>query len=783
MSPPDAKAREVAIYMADFHGGGVERMTMMLAEAFLARGVEVTIVVNRSTGVLRSLLPAAVRLVSLDVRRSIFALPGLVRFLRRESPSVLMSSLGHSNIVALWARAIAEVGRRRSTRIVICQHNTLSVEAHEMSGFHYAALPTLYRWFGPLADGIVGVSNGVSDDLARSAAIARDRITTIYNPVIGPDFESSLNDPASHSWLLDRSLKVIVGLGRLVPQKGFATLIDAFARLGRADTRLVIFGDGPDMEKLKSLAAELGVADRVDLPGFSLSPLPVLRDASVMVLSSTYEGLGNALVEALATGTAVVSTRCPYGPAEILEDGRYGELVPVGDAQAMALAIARQLDDPQPLEDMRRRRAMDFHVDIATDAYLTLLLGSSMRPFDTPARTPAEREHASAFGEVMVYIPALRMGGAEMSLLRLAEGMADRGVHVVLVVNDAAQGRQLAPPGIELISLDTQRSLGAIRRLTLLMEQRKPRTLLTAFPHSNMVAVLARRLSGVDCKVVISEHAPLSRQVAFMGGWRYRLLPMLARVAYPRAAAVVAVSRGVASDLEGLIRGLEPKVIHNPVLAPRWAESAGRPPGHAWLEDESVEVVLSASRLSTEKDLPTLLRAFAIVAVDRPAARLLIAGEGPARAAIERLVVALGLTGKVQLAGAIGNPLSWMRRAGVFVLASRFEGFGNVLVEALAAGTQVVSTDCPVGPREVLRDGALGQLVPVGDHSAMASAIIAALQRSVDEPARVRASVQANSEDVAGVYTQDEACRAYLALFARLRGEQAPAFVADTLQD
>jgi len=760
-------ALRLAIYMADFHGGGVERMTMMLVEAFVARGVDVTIVVNGTTGELRSLAPQSVRLVSLEARRSILALPGLTGFLRREPPDVMMSSLGHSNIVALWARRLARLtsanARRHATRVVICQHNTLSVEATAMKGWHYTALPRLYRWFGSGADGIVGVSKGVSDDLAVSSKIAPSRITTIYNPVIDSRFEGALAQPSTHPWLTDRSLQVIVGLGRLVLQKDFATLITAFARLNRPDTRLLILGDGEEMENLQALAAKLGVADRVALPGFVLNPLPSLRDARVMVMSSIYEGLGNALVEGLAAGTAVVSTRCPHGPAEILENGRYGELVDVADAEAMAAAIARQLDDPRPAREERVARGRDFNIDAAADRYLALLR--------TAGRADVAESRPSS---VMVYIPTLRMGGAELSMLRLAEGMAARGVPVTLVVNDAMQSGLKVPARVELVSLDTNRSLGAVHRLAALLRRRRPATLLSGFPHTNLVAVMARALARIDCKVVITEHAPLSRQICHMGGWRYRYMPVLARVAYPRADAVVAVSDGVAEDLQGIVPHLAPRMIYNPVLAYDWREHAAERVGHPWLEDSSVEVVLSASRLSTEKDIPTLLRAFVKVAATRPAARLVIAGDGLIRADLEREAATLGIAARVLFAGTIARPLAWMRRARVFVLPSRFEGFGNVLVEALAAGTQVISTDCPVGPREILEDGALGELIPVGDANAMADAIAAALERTdpAGDPAQLgatRAAAQVRSDKVALAYTQERACAAYLQLFADLR--------------
>lgn len=364
---------------------------------------------------------------------------------------------------------------------------------------------------------------------------------------------------------------------------------------------------------------------------------------------------------------------------------------------------------------------------------------------------------------VFVYLPNLKLGGGELSMVRLAEGLAALGVPVTLVVQDDAGPNELeVPAGVARVSLGAGRSLAAVTRLAALLRRERPGVLLTAFPHSNVLAIAARRLAGGDCRVVVSEHAPISQQAAQMGGWRYRLLPPLVRWAYPRADAVVAVSGGVRDDVARMVPGLVPGVIHNPVLPSDWAQRADMPCGHRWLEDASLAVVLGVSRLAPVKDLPALVDAFAVVAAARPTARLVIAGDGPERDALRQQIARLGLADRAELVGAVQNPLAWMRRARVFALTSQYEGFGNVLIEALAVGTPVVSTDCPVGPREVLEDGRLGRLVPPGDVAAIAAAITATLDGDAGG---------ATPEDAAAAaqrFTQDRAARAYLALFDTL---------------
>jgi glycosyltransferase involved in cell wall biosynthesis len=316
------------------------------------------------------------------------------------------------------------------------------------------------------------------------------------------------------------------------------------------------------------------------------------------------------------------------------------------------------------------------------------------------------------------------------------------------------------PPGVSVVNLDRSGNLASLLSLVRLLRVRRPRWLLSAFPHNNIAVVAARLLSGVDTRCVVTEHAPLSQQILQQANWRFRVLPPIIRWAYRRAQAVVAVSAGVRDDMQRMLgRDVEPLVINNPVLAGDFSAEMALIPSEPWLTDESLRVVLSVCRLSVEKDLPTLIRAFALVHREFTVTRLVLVGEGPDRVRLESLVGELGLTEVVRLPGRTETPLSWMSHASVFVLPSLYEGFGNVLVEAMACGTPVVSTDCPVGPREILEGGRLGALVPVGDVSAMTRAIAEALTRGAPMPGAREAALR---------YTQTSACASYRQLLERL---------------
>jgi glycosyltransferase involved in cell wall biosynthesis len=227
----------------------------------------------------------------------------------------------------------------------------------------------------PFADAVVAVSSELADDLSAVAGLPRGLIRTVYNPVVGPELPALAAEPAGHPWLRPGGPPVVLGAGRLVEQKDFPTLLRAFALVRRErPARLVILGEGPAgaREGLAALAAGLGVAADLDLPGFVANPYAYMARAAAFALSSLHEGLPGVLIQALACGCPVVSTDCPSGPREILDGGRYGRLVPVGDHEALARAILACLDDPSGREE-RVARAAAFGLERAVDRYLELI--------------------------------------------------------------------------------------------------------------------------------------------------------------------------------------------------------------------------------------------------------------------------------------------------------------------------------------------------------------------------------------------------------------------------
>lgn len=355
---------KVAIYLPTLAGGGAERVMLNLAEAFDQRGSSVAVVVASSVGELSGHVDGRLELVDLRSGRVARSLRPLAAYLRTERPDILIASLGHANLAALAARWWSG----SPTRVVVTEH--LAVDAR-YAGIRDAVFRAFSRWFYPRADAIVAVSQGVADSFALATGLSRERIQVVYNPVLTPAYWQRVAAACTHPWFAAGQPPVVLGVGRLNPQKDFVTLIRAFSRArDRAPSRLVILGEGAERASLESEVASNGLrlGEDVALPGFVADPYPFMAAASLFVLSSVREGLPTVLIEALAAGTRVVSTDCDSGPDEILAGGRYGRLVPVGDVDALSNAMVESLAGPRGSVPDTAWRA--YTPEAATEGYL-----------------------------------------------------------------------------------------------------------------------------------------------------------------------------------------------------------------------------------------------------------------------------------------------------------------------------------------------------------------------------------------------------------------------------
>ena len=402
----------IAILTPSLAGQGAERKALYLAAGLLERGYNVDILLQRLICHYPDEVPDRARIFyessRTDARTRVnlgrigttphpllsepspwwirYPRIGMSRRLRRKQLRLLMSTR-----LPGWAASIAAYLDREHPRALLAM-NVLSASAATMatqlSHHPVRVVATLHeplnhrrllvraRCSYPYADAVVGVSHGVSAEFAKIPNLTRSQLYVIYNPVFSEYLTRKSREPADHPWLDRAKTPVIIAIGKLIRRKDFATLLIAFARVrARRSARLIVLGEGRLRRSLLSLARRVGVAEHVDFAGFLENPYALLANADLFVLSSRNEALPTVLIEAMACGCPVVSTDCPFGPREILENGRYGALVPVGQPEALAAAMARTLDQP-PQRTVLRKRASFFSAERAVNQYEKLLLGN-----------------------------------------------------------------------------------------------------------------------------------------------------------------------------------------------------------------------------------------------------------------------------------------------------------------------------------------------------------------------------------------------------------------------
>jgi glycosyltransferase involved in cell wall biosynthesis len=299
----------------------------------------------------------------------------LLRYINKEQPASVLSFLNYPNFVLLLVAPYT----CSDTRFIVNVRNHITTSSRYGKSKWMRSMPKLIRRFFPRADCVVGPSHGVVDDVREITGLPANRFRVIVNPVYRPEITDLSMEPPGHRWFADSDIPVIIAAGKLKPQKDYSTLLQAFARVREhRPARLIILGRGALRAALEAQADALGVSADLDMPGHVKNPYAFFRNAAVFVLSSAWEGLPNVLIEAMACGCPVVSTDCPSGPVEILDGGRIGRLVPVGDAAAMAGAIRATLATP-PERDPIIARAREYSFDRVVADYETLLTGQSDR--------------------------------------------------------------------------------------------------------------------------------------------------------------------------------------------------------------------------------------------------------------------------------------------------------------------------------------------------------------------------------------------------------------------
>lgn len=341
--------KRIAFLLPSLKYGGLQRIAINLLKEMVHRGFSLDLVLASREGELCNEIPSEVRVFNFQITiedrlesASRVILP-LVGYLQKEKPHALVSHFNVFNVVAAMAKILA----MSPVKLTLVEHTSFSITYYKRTKspkLREKILPIVRCWFYRYANDIVTVSKGLAKDLETYLKMKPGSVKTIYNPVIDDSLFTKSKEAIEHPWFQPGEVPIILGVGRLSPEKDFPTLIRAFAKVRQVQpVRLVILGGGNEESKLKVLIRELGLEADVDLPGFVSNPYPYIARSSVFVLSSYREGLPTVIIESMALGIPVVSTNCPDGPAEILDCGKYGELVPVGDSERIAQAILKVL--------------------------------------------------------------------------------------------------------------------------------------------------------------------------------------------------------------------------------------------------------------------------------------------------------------------------------------------------------------------------------------------------------------------------------------------------------
>lgn len=360
---------KIAIFIPSLRGGGAERVMLNLASGLVSKNYSIDLVVVKLEGQYINQIPQNIKVINLNSKRAITSIIPLIKYIKKNEPNVIVSAMGHINIVAI----IAKLFMSNKIKVIITEHTTLSLAKKESKNLKEKITIKILKYIYQYSDAIVAVSKDVAKDMSSILNIPLEKINVIYNPIISDDLIKKSMENINESWFYPGEPPVVISVGRLTEAKDFDTLIYAFKKIyEKMKVRLVILGEGEKRSYLEKLIHDMGLDNDVKILGFVENPYSYMKRASVFVLSSKREGLPTVLVEALACGTPVISTDCYSGPREILQNGKLGKLVPVGDVDALANEIIKLLENKVE-NRMVLNELKDFTFESSVQKYIDLI--------------------------------------------------------------------------------------------------------------------------------------------------------------------------------------------------------------------------------------------------------------------------------------------------------------------------------------------------------------------------------------------------------------------------
>lgn len=364
------RQRKVAFFSYDMRVGGAEKMILTLLPRFINAGYSIDLVLIKKAGGFLSDVDPKVILVSLEKEHVSESLLPLIEYFKESKPDIFISNLTHLNIVSILAKIIS----RAKTKIVVTEHSAITANNLERGGKE-AILVFFAKYLYPLANKTIAVSEGAAQNLIAAIKINPKNVMKIYNPIDIDHIHHLAKETNNEPWLAEKSIPVLISIGRLEQEKNFSFLLDVFQTLRKKrKARLIILGEGSERQSLEKQIIANGMQNDVKLLGVKTNPYPYIANADILLCVSKYEGFNITLAESLACGTPVISTNCPYGPAEILDNGTYGQLIPPGDRDGMVNAIIRAIDFPEtlPSKEKLAERAHHFSVEKIFSEYQEL---------------------------------------------------------------------------------------------------------------------------------------------------------------------------------------------------------------------------------------------------------------------------------------------------------------------------------------------------------------------------------------------------------------------------
>lgn len=361
--------RKVAFFIPTLNFGGIEANTIRLAKAFIKQGYDVDLLVVRLEGDYIERLPSEINVIDLSCAKVYKAIPFLKRYINLHKPDAIISGGEAPNIVLIISKLLTF---KNKAKIVVSIRTHLSTELRKTNSINLKILKYMGKLFYHFADEIVAVSRGVAEDASKIFGLNREKINVIYNPVFDEDLIDK--DPYRTKQKLEvAKIPTVIGVGRLVQQKNFALLINSFSVvLKQKQAKLIILGEGPERLNLEQQIKLLKLDEDVELLGYQDNPYQHMKESDIFVLSSEWEGFGNVIVEAMACGLKIVSTDCPSGPAEILDDGEFGVLVKNNNVTGLAKGILEAISTKNDL-NKGLNRAKHFSAESARQKYERLI--------------------------------------------------------------------------------------------------------------------------------------------------------------------------------------------------------------------------------------------------------------------------------------------------------------------------------------------------------------------------------------------------------------------------